>query len=162
MNNNRKRVYYRPNKASGVIGGIIGGVFVLIGIFFAIPTFGVFGIFWTLIAAVIAGVSLYQAFGKREDGRAPFSNEIIIEDMQPEDVVPVQSPVTDENKQGLFEEERRCDETERMPAVKRAQRNEIRTDDVEKRLNTLQDLYDRRVISREEYEDKRRDILEDL
>ena len=127
MNNGKKRISYRPNKAGSVIGGIVGGVFVLIGIFFAIPTFGVFGVFWTLIAAAMTGVSLYQAFGKRSDGSAPFSPEIIIED------------ITDDSADA------RADTT-----------------DVETRLKKLQDLYDRRVISREEYEETRRKIIEEL
>ena len=134
MNNNgKKRIYYRPNKASGIIGGVIGGIFVLIGIFFAIPVFGAFGIAWTLIAALIAGVSLYQAFGKKSDGSAPFSPEIIIEDV----------PVSDAD-----------------PA--KPGRSAVDSGDVEARLIKLQDLYDRRVISREEYDEKRRDILGEL
>ena len=134
MNNNgKKRIYYRPNKASGIIGGVIGGIFVLIGIFFAIPVFGAFGIAWTLIAALIAGVSLYQAFGKKSDGSAPFSPEIIIED--------VSVPGADPAKPG---------------------RSAVDSGDVEARLIKLQDLYDRRVISREEYDEKRRDILGEL
>jgi len=134
MNNNgKKRIYYRPNKASGIIGGVIGGIFVLIGIFFAIPVFGAFGIAWTLIAALIAGVSLYQAFGKKSDGSAPLSPEIIIED------VPV--PGADPAK---------------------PDRSAVDSGDVEARLIKLQDLYDRRVISREEYDEKRRDILGEL
>lgn len=64
----RKRVTYRPNKASGVIGGIMGGIFVLIGVFVAIPSFGAFGILWTLAAALICGGNLYQAFGKKYVG----------------------------------------------------------------------------------------------
>ena len=59
----RRRVTYRPSKASGVFGGVVGGIFVLIGLFVAIPTFGAFGILWTLIAVGITGMNLYQAFG---------------------------------------------------------------------------------------------------
>ena len=120
MNNGRKRVYYKPSKASGLVGGVIGGIFVLIGIFFAIPVFGAFGVLWTLVAAVITCVSLYQAFGKTSGGGAVFGSELYVEDL-PND-----------------------------------------GESVETRLNKLLDLYDRRIITREEYEDKRREILREL
>lgn len=60
----RKRVTYRPNKAGSIMGGVIGLIFVLIGLFVAIPFAGAFGVLWTLFACVISGVSFYQAFGK--------------------------------------------------------------------------------------------------
>ena len=60
----RKRVTYRPSKAGSALGGVVGGLFVLIGLFVAIPTFGLFGVLWTLIAVGITGANLYQAFGK--------------------------------------------------------------------------------------------------
>ena len=40
----RKRVTYRPSKAGATLGGVVGCVFVLIGLFAVIPTFGPFGI----------------------------------------------------------------------------------------------------------------------
>ena len=53
-NGNKKyRVTKRPGKASGAMSAVVGGIFVLIGIFVAIPTFGAFGILWTLMAAAM-------------------------------------------------------------------------------------------------------------
>lgn len=60
----RKRVTYRPSKTGSAIAGVVGLLFVGIGLFVVIPVFGAFGIVWTLVAAVIAGANLYQAFGK--------------------------------------------------------------------------------------------------
>ncbi len=40
----KQRVTYRPSKSSGVFGGVVGVIFVLIGVFVVIPTFGPFGI----------------------------------------------------------------------------------------------------------------------
>lgn len=67
----RKRVTYRPSKSGSVMGGVVGVIFVLIGLFVVIPTFSmaggfgaIFGVFWTIIAGVIAGTNFYQAFGK--------------------------------------------------------------------------------------------------
>mgnify|MGYP006866407150 CR=1 FL=1 len=67
----RKRVTYRPSKSGSAMGGGVGVIFVLIGLFVVIPAFSqaggfamIFGILWTVIAAVIAGTNFYQAFGK--------------------------------------------------------------------------------------------------
>ena len=53
----RRRMRYRPSKASCVFGGIVGIIFSCIGVFMVIPTFGPFGILWTLIAI---GITIYQ------------------------------------------------------------------------------------------------------
>ena len=113
----KQRVTYRPSKSSSVFGGVAGGIFVLIGVFVVIPTFGPFGILWTLFAVAITGMNLYQAFGKGYVGP-----EIHIE----------------EDDEGTCE----------TPA--------------QDRLTELRALYDQRLITQEEYEEKRREILKDL
>ena len=115
----RKRVTYRPSKSGSVMGGVVGVIFVLIGLFVVIPTFGAFGILWTLLAVGITGMNLYQAFGKGYTGP-----EIHIEE---------------EGAGG--------------PPPER---------DTQERLRELQALYDQRLITREEYEAKRKEILEEL
>ena len=67
----RKRVTYRPSKTGSVMGGVVGVIFVLIGLFVVIPTFSmaggfgaIFGVFWTIVGGVIAGMDFYQAFRK--------------------------------------------------------------------------------------------------
>ena len=122
----RKRVTYRPSKTGSVAGGVVGCVFVLIGLFVVIPQFAmaggfglIFGIIWTVIAAVIAGTNFYSAFGKKYIGP-----EIHIE----EEGVSVNDP------KGTPEQ----------------------------RLEQLQSLYDRRLITKEEYEQKRQEILKEL
>ncbi len=115
----RKRVTYRPSKSEAAFGGVAGVIFVLIGLFVVIPTFGAFGILWTLLAVGITGMNLYQAFGKGYAGP-----EIHIEE---------------EGAGG--------------PPPER---------DAQERLRELQALYDQRLITREEYEAKRKEILEEL
>ncbi len=115
MKRNRRRATYRPGKTSGVMSLATGGIFVLIGIFVVIPTFGAFGILWTLFALAIAGFGGYQAFGKNYYGP-----EIYIED---EDI-PGQS--------------------------------------VEARLEGLRSLYDKGLITQEEHDEKREQILREL
>ena len=109
----RRRVTYRPSKSQAVFGGVVGIIFVCIGLFLVIPTFGLFGILWTLIAA---GMNFYQAFGRGYVGP-----EIHIEDENGE-------------KSGGLEE----------------------------RLRQLQTLYEQGLITQEEYDQKRRAIMEDL
>lgn len=75
MNRRRKRITYRPSKGESAFAGVVGVIFVLIGLFAVIPMFGAFGILWTLVAAGIAGMHLYRAFGSKYIGP-----EIRIED----------------------------------------------------------------------------------
>ena len=115
-----RRMRYRPSKASCIFGGVVGIVFTCIGVFVVIPSFGPFGIFWTLIAV---GITVYQfamAAGKVSAGSWSIEEE-------------------DEGRDGA-------------PGGKSAQ----------DRLTELRSLYDRGLISREEYEAKRKEILEEL
>lgn len=75
-NGNKKyRVTKRPGKASGAMSAVVGGIFVLIGIFVVIPSFGAFGILWTLMAAAM--VRLRDIFGVREKLCRPRDNDRI-------------------------------------------------------------------------------------
>lgn len=121
MNNRRRRVTYRPSKAQSVFGGVVGILFIGIGVFMVIPTFGPFGILWTLMAVGITGFNFYTAFGKNYAGP-----EIHIE----EDSAGIQ---------------------ENSAAGTSAAR-----------LEQLRSLYDQRLITQEEYEDKRKEIVKEL
>ena len=67
----KKRVTYRPGKTAGAFGVIWGSIFILIGVFVVIPTFGPFGILWTLMAVGITAYNGYCAFGKGYHWRYP-------------------------------------------------------------------------------------------
>ncbi len=60
-----KRGRIRPSKSSSIAGMIGGIVFIIIGVTTVIPTFGMFGIFWTLIAVGITGSHAYNIFSKK-------------------------------------------------------------------------------------------------
>lgn len=124
MNRRNRRVTYRPSKGESVFGGIVGVIFVLIGLFVAIPTFGPFGILWTLIAAGITGMNLYRAFGSKYVGP-----EIRIED--------------EEGPESEGE----------VPAARPS---------AEERLKQLEDLREKRLITANEFEEKRKEILKEL
>lgn len=122
MNHRRRgRVTYRPGKSAGVFGIVWGGIFVLIGLFVAIPTFGAFGILWTVGAAAITIFNAYQAFGKGYQGP-----EISFEEDPDAAAAPPEEGA------------------------------------VEQRLQQLRSLYDQRLITQEEYEEKRKEILDQL
>lgn len=116
-----KRVRVKPGKGQSAAGFIGGLVFCFIGLFIVIPTFGMFGIFWTLIAVVITvshGINTFSDKGIT-------SHEIIVDD--------------DQNQPNC---------------------NSNRTP--EERLSELQKLYEKGMITESEYQQKRRQILEDI
>lgn len=110
---------YQPSKSQSIFIGIVGLVFCFIGLFLVIPNFGLFGIFWTAIAAFITVRCFVMAAGKADMG------SYVIEEEGGDSGEP-------------------CGRT------------------AEDRLSELQNLYDRRLISTEEYEAKRKEILEEL
>jgi len=113
----RRRSYrYRPNKVQSVVGIAAGGAFVLIGLFFVIPTFGLFGVVWTLFAAGITAANAYGAFSGKGYGTLEMT-----EDGSPSG-----------EGSGL---------------------------DFEEKLQKLQRLYDQRLITRDEYDKKRAEIM---
>ena len=118
-----RRVTYRPSKASAAISTVAGAVMCLIGIFIVIPSFGLFGIFWTALAIAITALNAYRAFGKKNIGP-----EIYIEDDSPQPQQPA----------------------------------EREQDDIEQRLEKLSELHDKGLITYEEYEKKRQEILDEL
>ena len=72
----RRNIKVKPGKTQSTMGFVTGLIFVGIGLFVVIPTFGPFGIFWTLIAVAITVTNGINAFGKK--GVA--SHEIVMED----------------------------------------------------------------------------------
>lgn len=120
MSTRRRRMRYQPSKAQCIFTGIIGIFFCLIGLFMALPNFGLFGLVWTGIAVVITVNSFAMAAGKK-------------------------------NMMGSYvidEEEISSDQASGQS--------------VEDRLRELQNLYDKRLITTEEYEAKRQEILKEL
>ncbi len=118
----RARMTYSMSPAARVMAGIIsvvGGIFVLIGIFIVIPASGVVGIIWTLFSAGITVLNAGAALGKKRAGP-----EIVIEE----------EPASSAGGSGSAED----------------------------RLSELRSLYDRGLISPEEYEKKREEIISEL
>jgi len=60
-----KGIRVKPSKPASLFGMIVGIVFVLIGLFIVIPSAGMFGVFWTMIAVGITGFQAYNFFGHK-------------------------------------------------------------------------------------------------
>lgn len=78
--NEHMRIRVKESREASVFGMISGGVFACIGIFFVIPIFGVFGVFWTLITLLIFGAHAYNFFSKKGVSKG----EIVVESLRPE------------------------------------------------------------------------------
>ena len=131
----KRRVTYRPSKAQGAFGVIAGSIFVLIGLFIVIPMGGLFGVLWTLFAAVGTGMNAYQAFGKSYAGP-----EIRIEDEEGQIAPNHPSPPPSEPH-------------DHIPSMAL---------DPKRRLEQLESLKDAGLINDQEYHQKRSEILQEL
>ncbi len=131
-----KRIHVRPGKGQSKMGFGVGIIFCLIGLFVAIPTFGPFGIFWTAIAAWITYVNYKNGFTDEQID----SHVIDIED----DGQNVTATRYGGYRNYAYEEE------------------SVNEDSMEERLRKLQSLYDQSLITYEEYEQKKKEILDEL
>ena len=134
-----KKVRIKPGKTQSMMGVIAGILFCLIGVFAVIPSAGLFGVFWTLMALVITVTNGINAF--TDKGVA--SHEIVIDDDK-----------HDVNKEGSAG-------TDIASNTDAAGMEEFK-ENMELRFQAAEDLYKEGVITREEYEAKRREILKDL
>ena len=121
----RRVVRIHPSKPAMVLSRVVGVIFCLLGVFIVIPTFGVFGLFWTLISAGITVVNAIPLFSGED-----------------RDLYHTMTIEEDGGYNGL------AADTE--------------SDDIAARLEKLKALYDRRLITAEEYESKREEILRRL
>jgi hypothetical protein len=76
------RIGVRPSKPVSLAGMIAGAIFVALGLFLVMPNFGLFGLAWTAIAAVITAYHGYNFFCNR--GISTY--EVNIEQKPPDDI----------------------------------------------------------------------------
>lgn len=139
-----KKIHVRPSGAQSKVGFAVGIIFCLIGLFVAIPTFGVFGIFWTAIAGWITYVNWRNGFS---DDKID-SHIIEVEDSDPENVT-----ITSHRGFGT---------SYTVSGAEYGNAGHSSGSDIENRLKSLQSLYDQRLITKEEYEEKKQEILKEL
>ena len=131
-----KRIHVRPGRGQSKMGFGVGIIFCLIGLFFVIPTFGLFGVFWTAVAGWITYVNYKNGFTNEQID----SHVIEIEDDGRDVTVTKHGgyhtySYDTENKSG---------------------------ESAEERLKKLQSLYHKSLITDEEYEQKKKEILDEL
>ena len=123
---------------------MVGIVFCLIGLFVAIPIFGLFGVLWTAVAGWITYTHWRNGFSDKKID----SHVIEIEDSDPDNIT-----VTSHRGFGTSYSVSGSgySDTERSSGS-----------EIENRLKSLQSLYDQRLITKEEYEEKKQEILKEL
>lgn len=127
----QKRIKVKPGKAQSKFGFIIGIVFCIIGCVVVIPVLGPFGILWTGVAVVITVINFKNGFS--DEGVT--SHEIIIDES---DSVTEWNPSMSEGNQ----------------------KAEASGEDIEAKLKKLQSLYEQRLITSSEYEEKKKELLD--
>ena len=113
---------------------IVSIAFVIIGVTVVIPGAGMFGVVWTLVAASFVGIAVFNMV--RKNGMAHRVAYDVEQDMA-ESIV------------GMMEDA--------LPSYEAGEKGSI-----EERLTELRNLYDLRLITDEEYETKRQEILNEL
>lgn len=148
-----KKIHVRPGKGQSKVGFVAGLIFCLLGLFVVIPIFGPFGIIWTGMAALITFVNYRNGFTDKQID----SHVIDIED-NGEEVT-----VTSNRGFGSYTYSQEARQSDYSSDAQEGYTNTATAqDDVETRLRKLQGLYDQALITREEYEEKKKDILKDL
>ena len=133
-----KKIHVRPGKSQSKVGFAVGIIFCLIGLFIAIPTFGLFGIFWTAVAGWITYTHYRNGFTDKH-----IDSKVIEIEEDGEDVI-----VTSHTGFETYSYETESGASDQ--------------EDVTERMKKLQSLYDQALITKEEYEQKRKEILNDL
>ena len=134
-----KRIHVRPGKGQSKVGFAVGIIFCLIGLFIAIPTFGLFGIFWTAVAGWITYSNYKNGFTDE-----PLDTHVI--DIEDDGQNVTATRYGGGYRSYSYEEESEVDNG----------------GDMESRLRKLQSLYDQSLITYEEYEQKKKEILDEL
>lgn len=137
-----RKIHVRPGKGQSKFGFVVGIIFCLIGLLLVVPTFGLFGLLWTGVAGYITYVNYRNGFTDKQ-----IDSHVIEIDENGEDV-------TVTSHTGFGHHSYRVEGTDR----KEKQEDES----VEERLKKLTNLYVQSLITREEYEQKKKEILDDL
>ena len=130
-----KRIHVRPGRGQSKVGFVVGIMFCIFGVFVVIPVAGIVGIFWTALAGWITYANYKNGFTDEQID----SHVIDIEDDGQDVTVTRHSGF-----HGYTYEAKEAG------------------GDMENRLRKLQSLYDQSLITYEEYEQKKKEILEEL
>lgn len=143
----KRNIRYKPSKASAAMSLVVGVVFIIIGLTMVIPaTFGsgflpvsLFGLLWTGLAAAMTVINARYLFGKGDN--ANFFGGYEITDEEPE-------KPADKWDAALSGETH-----DHIPTTAL---------DAKARLEQLETLKEAGLLTKEEYDQKRREILRGL
>jgi len=138
-----KRIHVRPSGTQSKAGFVVGIVFCLIGLFVVIPIFGPFGLLWTAAAGWITYTHWRNGFSDKKID----SHVIEIDDSDADNIT-----VTSHRGFGTYS----------FGGDTENHKDTAEENDVETRLKTLQNLYRQGLVTGEEYEEKKQEILKDL
>ena len=127
----QRRIKVKPGKTQSKAGFIVGIIFCIIGVVFVIPRAGVFGLLWTGVALLITLMNYWNGFS--DEGVA--THEIIIDESE------------DSAERTFYTEES-------------TRKSESAGEDIEVKLKKLHSLYEQRLITSSEYEEKKKELLE--
>lgn len=134
----KKRIKVRPGKTQSKFGFVFGIIFCLIGLVVVVPVFGPFGLLWTAAAGWITYINYRNGFTDK-----PIANQVI--------------EIEDDGKSGSVTSDPFAEFHSTY------ERNEtVEAEDIESRLRKLQSLYQQELITEEEYQRKRQEILEEI
>lgn len=138
-----RKIHVRPGKGQSKFGFAVGIIFCLIGLFIAIPTFGLFGVLWTAVAGYITYVNYRNGFTDKQ-----IDSHVIEIDENGEDVT-----VTTQTGFGRHSFE----------VVGKKNGSEVsRHESAVERIKELNNLYMQALITKEEYNQKKKEILDEL
>lgn len=140
----RRNIRFKPSKEAQTFSRVFSGIFALIGLCFVaigvaevIPSgAGLFGLVWTGMAACFVGIGIYGAVSK--NGLYGFNRwGLEVEDGEDREETPSAAGEPSES-----------------PAAPQTS--------AEERLKQLEDLREKRLITANEFEEKRKEILKEL
>ncbi len=138
-----KKIHVRPGRGQSKFGFAVGIIFCVIGLFIVVPTFGLFGILWTAVAVYITYVNYRNGFTDKQ-----IDSHVIEVDENGEDITVTSHTGFGRHSYSIQGNINKTDHQEE--------------ESVEERLKKLTNLYVQSLITREEYEQKKKEILDEL
>ncbi len=146
----RRRGTIKPGKAQSMVGFIVGILFCIFGIAVVLPSAGLFGLIWTIMAVVITIVNGLNAFTDKG--------------------VPTQVVEYEDVSDDSYKINYRYDLDERYESSSRSSGNSNHaysakadsTEDIKRRMEAAKEMYDKGMITYDEYEAKKTELLAKL
>ena len=138
-----KKIHVRPGKGQSKFGFIVGIIFCLIGLCVVVPTFGLFGILWTAVAGYITYVNYRNGFTDKQ-----IDSHVIEIDENGEDMTVTTHAGFGSHSYEVMGKKKEAEVPKHESAVER--------------LKELNNLYMQALITKEEYDQKKKEILDEL